>query len=366
MRRILTEVKAFLKTWTRSKSTIFWTIAFPVMLMLIFGAIFSQTESSKFELHVQNLDIQNGEATQLSLVFISLLNQTDALDIVEVDLEVDPDNYITENDVDRLLIIPEGFHTDTLRGSSKLIFKAVPEQTDASTATVSGIISAVISGFNSYLTGAEDVVSVETESIVSTTLEFIDFFMPGVIGMTVMTTGMFGAISVNSRFRELGILRRLAVTPLSKLEWILGVVFYQVFLAFFSAAVILIVGLSVFGVTALPNVYAIVLLVCGALAFPGMGMLVAHFVKEPDAADAAGNAIAFPMMFLSGTFFPLEMMPDFLRSIASVLPLTYFNNGLRDAMIYGNPTSALNNSLIMLGIAAFFIAAGSLVTKWRE
>jgi ABC-2 type transport system permease protein len=128
----------------------------------------------------------------------------------------------------------------------------------------------------------------------------------------------------------------------------------------------LIVGLSVFGVTALPDIYAIVLLVCGALAFPGMGMLVAHFVKEPDAADAAGNAIAFPMMFLSGTFFPLEMMPDFLRSIASVLPLTYFNNGLRDAMIYGNPTSALNNSLIMLGIAAFFIAAGSLVTKWRE
>jgi len=59
-------------------------------------------------------------------------------------------------------------------------------------------------------------------------------------------------------------------------------------------------------------------------------------------------------------------MPDFLRSIANVLPLTYLSNGLRDAMIYGNPASALNNSLIILAIAVILIVVASILTKWRE
>ncbi|MFQ5951054.1 MAG: ABC transporter ATP-binding protein/permease [Candidatus Geothermarchaeales archaeon] len=96
--------------------------------------------------------------------------------------------------------------------------------------------------------------------------------------------------------------------------------------------------------------------------------LTTHYMEEAErlADDAAGSAIIFPMMFLSGTFWPIDFMPEFLQSIASVLPLTYFDNGLRDAMIYGNTASALDNTLIMLAVAAFFIGAGALVTKWRE
>ncbi len=177
---------------------------------------------------------------------------------------------------------------------------------------------------------------------------------------------MFGAVTSNTKYRELGILKRLAVTPLSKLEWILGVVVHHVFLSFLSTAVILVVGVAVFNVKAIPDIYSVILITSGAVAFTGMGMLVAHFVKEAEAADAAVNAVFFPQMFLSGSFFPIEFMPDFLQSIVRVLPLTYFNNGLRDAMIYGNPTSALNNSLIILAIATIFIISASLLTKWRE
>ncbi len=97
-----------------------------------------------------------------------------------------------------------------------------------------------------------------------------------------------------------------------------------------------------------------------------MGMVVTRFVKESDSADAAANFITFPMMFLSGSFFPLEFMPDFLQTIATVLPLTYLNNGLRDSMVYGNVSSALFNTAVMLGVGVFFIIIGALITNWRE
>jgi ABC-2 type transport system permease protein len=72
------------------------------------------------------------------------------------------------------------------------------------------------------------------------------------------------------------------------------------------------------------------------------------------------------MMFLSGTFFPLEMMPEFLREIAKVLPLTYLSEGLRDSMVYGNASSALYNTVIVLVVGIVFIVIGSLITNWRE
>ncbi|NIO37159.1 ABC transporter permease [Candidatus Bathyarchaeota archaeon] len=206
----------------------------------------------------------------------------------------------------------------------------------------------------------------KSENIVSETFKYIDFFAPGIIGMTLMTSGVFGAVSWNTRNKELGILKKLATTPLSKLEWIVGVVLYELIMGIVSTLVIVTVGVLVFNMKFLPNIFSVILIVSGAIAFPGMGMVIARFVKESDSADAAANAITFPMMFLSGSFFPLEFMPDFLRQIANVLPLTYLNNGLRDSMVYGNVSSALFNTAVVLGVGVFFIVVGSLITSWRE
>ena len=89
-------------------------------------------------------------------------------------------------------------------------------------------------------------------------------------------------------------------------------------------------------------------------------------MKDPDGADAAANVITFPMMFLSGTFFPLSQMPLFLQAIARVLPLTYVSDGLRASMIFGQSQTAIFNTVLItvLGVAAIVI--GSLITKWEE
>jgi ABC-2 type transport system permease protein len=357
-----------LRTWFRSKTTLFWTLAFPILLMLLFGAIFSVSEDPRFDFYVQNQDVIDGAPSPLSSAFVSMLNQTGVLNIKNVSAAEDQSSYIDEEGIELFLLIPEGFQQSCLAQNATVVLKTVPPEVDTSAATVRGVVDQIVEYFNTIVAGQEppQVVTVQYESLVSENYRFIDYFVPGLIGMTIMTTGVFGAVGWNTRNRELGILKKLATTPLSKFEYIIGVVLFEVVMCSISTVVILAVGVLVFDLRVLPDIYSIILIVAGAITFPGMGMVIARFVKETDSADAAANAITFPMMFLSGSFFPLEMMPEFLREIAKVLPLTYLNNGLRDSMVYGNTSSALTNTAIVLAVGLIFIIIGSLITSWRE
>lgn len=369
MKRVTAIIVGALKMWFRSKSTLFWTLAFPILLMFLFGAIFSVSDDPRFDLYVQNQDIIDGEATPFSAAFVDMLNETVVLNLKTVDPSENATQYIDEFGVDRMLLIPQGFHQSCLTYEATVVLKMVPAEVDTSSAAVRGVVEQIVEIFNTETAEVKPqkrITQIGEESIASENYRFIDFFVPGLIGMSLMTTGVFGAVGWNTRNRELGILKKLATTPLSKFEWIMGVILYEVILAAISTGVILTIGVLVFNLRVLPNIYSIILIAAGAIAFPGMGMVVARFVKESDSADAAANAVTFPMMFLSGTFFPLEMMPDFLRQIAKVLPLTYLNNGLRDSMVYGNVSSALFNTAVVLVVAIFFIILGSLITNWRE
>ncbi len=369
MRRILAIVVGALRMWFRSKHTLFWTLAFPVLLMLLFGAIFSVSQNPTFDLYMQNQDIVDGEPTYWSQAFCDMMNGTEILSLHMVDSTENVTKFIEEKGVQRMLIIPEGFNNSvSVHSNVGIILKMVPAEVDTASATVMSVIDQFVEGFNAFVTDQYplEVVTIKSESIVSETFKYIDFFAPGIIGMTLMTSGIFGAVAWNTRNKELGILKKLATTPLSKLEWIIGVVLYELLMGAVSTIVIITVGVLAFDLKVIPNIFTVILIISGAIAFPGIGMVIARFVKEADSADAAANAITFPMMFLSGSFFPLEMMPDFLRQIANILPLTYLSNGLRDSMVYGNVSSALFNTAVILGVGVFFIIIGAIITNWRE
>jgi ABC-2 type transport system permease protein len=89
-------------------------------------------------------------------------------------------------------------------------------------------------------------------------------------------------------------------------------------------------------------------------------------VKEEETAGAAAGAITFPMMFLAGSFFPLESMPAYLQAIAKVMPLTSVNNGLRDSMIYANMSGALDNLIILAVLTVVFMGVGVAISTWKQ
>src|SRR5712692_9383549 len=101
-------------------------------------------------------------------------------------------------------------------------------------------------------------------------------------------------------------------------------------------------------------------------AFAGIGMILTRVAKEAESAMAAANAIMYPMMFLSGSFFPVEMMPGFLQKIARVLPLYYANEGLRASMVFADTPIALRCSAIIGVFAAAVFVVGSMTTTWEE
>ena len=114
------------------------------------------------------------------------------------------------------------------------------------------------------------------------------------------------------------------------------------------------------------NAWLPVFIVLEVFAFVGIGMILTRVAKEAESAAAAANVIMFPMMFLSGTFFPVEMMPGFLQKFARVLPLYYVNEGLRASMVFVDHRAALRYAAVIAGVAAGVFIVGIRATRWEE
>jgi len=367
---IVLDLKASLKTFARNKSTIFWTLAFPSVLILIFGAIFSQS-TIRNDLYVQNQDLVDGDASFWSDKIISVLNETDAFNIRMVDVSINATDYALENRLDSLLIIPQGFNESTnlaisTHSDSSISMTLVYDQSSSSSAIVQSIVFGIVERMNFKFSDGQNFLSVDSLTIAPQRFSFIDFFMPGVIGMTAMTTSIFTSMAISSRFKETGVFHKLATTPLKRYEWILSRTIFNILVSYLGMVVMLAIGMLVFNMTITVDAISLVMVAMASLLFSGIGMIIARFVKDPDGADAAANVVTFPMMFLSGTFFQLSQMPQFLQTIAAVLPLTYVSEGLRAAMIFGQADQAIFNTALVSIMGIIAIIVGSWITKWED
>ena len=237
---------------------------------------------------------------------------------------------------------------------------------DPSGQVIQSILITVSNSFSNRLVGVGENIFIEEESVSQESFTAVDYYLPGLIGAFIMTSSVFGVTSQNTEFRKRGIIKRLSLTPLSRTEWIIGSVLAQTVLAFVLTGVMFAVGWVVLGVRAVPNLIVIGLIIAGAVQFSGLGMLIAGLIKDVESAVAAGNAIVFPMMFLSGAFFPLDVAPAFIRTISNVLPLKYLIDGLRLGLIAGFPEGAIVNLAITSALALAFIFVGSVTMRWHE
>jgi ABC-2 type transport system permease protein len=169
---------------------------------------------------------------------------------------------------------------------------------------------------------------------------------------------------MNAELRQKGILRKLATTPITHTDWLVSSILYQLILSIVSTVAILLVSYAVFDVRLHIGAWLPLVVLIEVIAFVGIGMLLTPFAKEAESASAVGNAFLFPMMFLSGTFFPVEMMPAFLQSFAKLLPLYYVNEALRAAMIFVDDPATLRLAGVAAGFAAIVFVAGTFKTRW--
>jgi ABC-2 type transport system permease protein len=351
----------------REKTTMFFTLAFPIILILVFGTIFMSQDNVNFHLCVQDLDQSNSSAKA-----VENLGLNGKFKITKVDPVVNATQYVRDNKVNLVLVIPKGFERSLMRRMMFKDFKAsvtvtyIYDPSSSSVPTKMEILNSVLAGVNQEMSGMPPFIRSVEKSIFTKKYRFIEFFIPGIIAMAVMTLSLFGTVNLNTELRQKGIIRKLSTTPITRTEWILSDILYQFILAVISTFAMLLVSYAVFNVSLRLNAWLPAFILLDVFAFVGIGMILTRFVKEAQSAAAAANAISFPMMFLSGSFFPLEMMPGFLQTFARILPLYYVNEGLRASMIVVDNVTALRYSAIIGVFATVVFVLGILTTKWEE
>ena len=363
--RILSVFWVNVKLLIRDKGGLFFTFAFPIILMLLFGFIFQDADRTEYDIHVQDMDMSYASG-----------NLTEAISAVpsfkyhEVGPDSDPYD-LARNKVNFIVIIHEGFGiemADRLSGNSSdsVNLTVLYDPSQSSTQVKMSILKGLLDQMNDAFLNSTSILVMEPGSVISEDFSFIEFFIPGVIGLTVMTGAVFGTIFGDLELKQKGIFRKLSTTPITRGEWVLSTMLFQLFSAGLSATVILLVGRLVFDARFYLNPIAFLVVIFEAFAFTGLAMLVVRFIKESQSASALGNAITFPMMFLSGTFFQVEAMPPFIQAIAKVMPLYYVNESLRRAMIFNDTIGALRYMSVIAVFALIVFIAGVYLTSWRN
>jgi ABC-2 type transport system permease protein len=365
-----------LKTFSREKSAMFFTIAFPIILILVFGTIFLNQDNVSFELHVQDLDQTNSSAQ-----LVKALELNGKFRITAVDPAIDATRYAKDKKASLVLVIPRGYEKALARrlglmgGIPNAAFRDpnasvtvtyIYDASASSTSTKTQLLRAGLAVVDQGMSGQPPFIRVAETSILTKKYRFIEFFVPGIIAMSVMTSSLSGAVTMNAELRQKGVIRKLSTTPITRTDWILSNILYQFVLAVIATVAILVVSYAVFRVRLQINAWLFAFLVLEVFAFGGLGMILTRVANEAESAAAAANFIMFPMMFLAGSFFPIEMMPGFLQTIARILPLYYVNEGLRASMVSVDNTAALRYAAMIGVFAAVVFVLGIRTTKWEE
>jgi ABC-2 type transport system permease protein len=231
---------------------------------------------------------------------------------------------------------------------------------------VQQMTTGLVMSANLGLSGVTPLLTVTPESLLTQRLSSVSFFVPSILAMALMQLGVFAAIPLVQQ-REKLILKRLNATPLPRWALVGSNIVVRLIIAAAQTALIVGIGVTVLGVEVAGNWALIVgFVVLGALVFTSIGYVIASFARTEEAANGMTSVVQFPLMFLSGIFFPLEIMPDWLRGVATFLPLTYLGDALRQTMVGGTPFQPLGvDALVLAGWLVVSLGISARFFRWQ-
>jgi ABC-2 type transport system permease protein len=354
--RLWATTLAQLKMMFRRRIVLFWSLLFPIILMVLLGLLFGRAFDAG------TITVIDQARTSQSRALIALLEQTNGVK-VEHDLTdvAEARKDVTDGNRDAVLV---------LRPASGGEITAELDYSNAS-ATQAGILQGIVAGAADQVslkaTGRPPAVRYEGRAVDSASLDYVDFLMPGVVALSIMISAVIGLATVLSHWRKRGILRRLKLTPMPLAEFLVSRVLASLVLTVLQVIVLVGFGALAFGIQISSTAWAAIpIALAGALCFLAMGFAVGSLTTEPETADAVTQVITNPMMFLSGIFFPVAAMPALVQEIAKALPLYYMANGLRDTLVRGQGLSQVMGDLAILLGATVILAAVSIRTfRWE-
>jgi len=330
------------------RNTGFWvtSIMTAVLSMAVFGWLFNP-DTQPFDLALVDEDHSQASRT--------LVEAFEGIDNVET-REGSRDGELAslqDGDLGAVVIVPEGFADDLGSGRATL-----PVYYDNSNPVrigyVTTTVNAVVDSYNDQAVGQTSAVTVQQRSVSTKNVRFIDFLTPGMVGMTVMWVNL-GVGFLLVTWREQGILRRLGVTPLRPGSLIASQAVSFSIVSLTQVTVVLLMGHFVFGVDIHGSfLLLVVTVVLGVMAMLSIGYVVASLLKSVTSVNAVINLVAFPMMFLGGSYFPLDPPPA-LKPVIEAIPLTHLNDALREVVNHGG---GLGDIWLSWAILAAWVVGG--------
>lgn len=344
-------VESTAKNLVRDRMTLFWFFAFPVLFVLLLGTVFSEDMPPDFQIGYA------GSGGQVAQMLGASLEQVPAFTVFRGG-EAEELDALRSGERALVITVSADADANVARGHPVPIVLYYDESRQAINHVLMSSVSEILMEIERQTTGSRGMFVVERAGILATGLRGIDFLLPGILAMALMQLGLFGSLHVVG-LRERKILKQLSTTPLPRALLISSEVTVRLVMSLVQALIIVVVGRLVFGVTVSGSWLAVIgIVLLGAATFVSMGYMLVSSARTEESGMGIIQLVQFPMLFLSGIFFQVEMMPGFLRPVVSAMPLTYLADALRQVMVGVPPMYPL---AVNLGVLAAWLLVSLVV-----
>lgn len=360
MKSFLALLKASALIFVRSKQALFFSLFMPLFVMVIFGLIGFD------KLQQYDIGIVAQAPQQMTKQFVAKLKDIDVLKIHEGTL-TDEQSALKNGDRTLVLVVPNDF-IDAAASQPQELVVYVNESQPAQSQAIVSMLNQYLDKTSLTMAGVPPYFSIKQEAINSRNLKYIDYLLPGLIAMSVMQMSVFSVAFLFVQYKEKGVLKRLAATPMLPVQFVGANTVTRLVMSVAQAAIFIVVGILMLHAHVIGS-YALVLLIVllGALMFLGLGFTLSGIATTVESVPVLANLIVFPMLFLGGTFFPITGMPHGIRAVANLLPLTFFGDALREVMTEDASFSSISGDLLGMAVwSAVLVTAAVITFEFQE
>ena len=338
------QVRALQKRFLRDGTSLFFTFLFPLIFLLVFGAIFNN-QTTSFD-----VAIINHSQSEFAKQFVeqAKANKDTTLKVKDVKDMQEAREKLKHSELSGIIELPADFGEakpaqpdapQSGQGSAAGQTQARPSGTlrvlyakgsEQSGNTLTAIMGQIIDGINKGMGQPEPPLKVAGQAVGDEQLKTFDYTFTGLLAFSLLSMGIFGLANQMPTEKQKGSYRRLRASPFTAGQLILAMGIHYTIVSLLSAAMMLVVGMSVFHFTMRGDwLLAVPFITLAALLMVGFGLLIGGWAKNENQSAPLGNLVAFPMMVLSGTVFPSFMFPEWLRTLSQFIPMTPVTDGLR-------------------------------------
>ena len=363
---VLVFTKLNTRRFFRDRLALFFGILFPLIFLFVFGGIFGKSTTS--------VTLSTAVINQSSSSFASqFIKSAEASKVIKVDKSINSlsaaETKMARGQLDATLVLPSNFGVvakDSQYPSGQATVYYTQNGSQAGQTLVS-ILQAQFQQINAKYVKVSMPFTAVGKELNKKSLTQFDYTFAGLLGFSIVGLGIFGPVNVFPELKKQGILRRLHTTPIRVWQYFSSTMASQAIIGLVSLAIMFVAAIAFFHLKVIGNYLEIaIFLVFSIIMILGIGLAIGGWAKNERQAAPLANIIVFPMLFLSGTFFPRFAMPEWLQSVTAYLPLTPVIDGIRLIVTEGAHLTQIGTQLgLMAAWTVIIYAIAFKVFRWE-